>query len=317
MLVSTLLLMVPMALCAPIQQWSVKNKYDDAKISISTINLMIHDDIQGYYENILDEVISTHNEDVLVQLAHSMNDQHSLERLLQPQAIAILHHPVQETCLTRMPGLIAQHLHHLHTKLLDRIEPTIDTLLKSHSLLLTEQQEHDDLPARHQQDMDMMEKLTLLNKAVDQHVMQIFNQARLEHKLALDLSACEIQQNQLASSTPASSHPVPLPQNRSLWLLLKNLWKKAAEAASSRRPGRMMAELGDHDCNKNIVLDNLVTVVDGEYQERERDSLFIPGPSLLQTHLNTIAGSLHSEFKTRLADLHTMLRSDVFDEEIV
>lgn len=96
-----LLLMIPFALCAPLRQWSFDKKNngrlhtDDNMVSLSTMNLMIHDDVQGHYENILDEVISTHSEDVLIQMAHSMNDQQSLEHLLQPQAIALLHHSVQ------------------------------------------------------------------------------------------------------------------------------------------------------------------------------------------------------------------------------
>ncbi|KAI8341021.1 hypothetical protein BC941DRAFT_449507 [Chlamydoabsidia padenii] len=239
---------------------------------------MVHDDIQGYYENIIDEVLSIHSEDVLVQMAHSMNDQQSLEHLLQPQAIALLHHPVQETCLSRMPGMIAHHLHRLHTTLLDTIEPTLYTLIQTQPIEITNQQ-------------DTLHHLAQLNNAMDQQVMRVLNQERLEHKVAMDLSVCDIQQNQVLATT--------FTHRRSLWSVLKNLWK---QAASSRRPGRMIAE------------DARVTDLDHLNAVIQDDTLF--APSLLQSYLDTVMSSLHMEFNDRLIDLYTVLKTDIFDDEM-
>ncbi|KAI8332855.1 hypothetical protein BC941DRAFT_473892 [Chlamydoabsidia padenii] len=190
MLYSSLLFMIPIVICAPIQQWTINNNQQPDQTSM--MNLMIHDDIQTHYETMVDEIISTHSEDILFQLANSMNDRQSLEQLLQPQAIALLGYPVQETCLKRMPSMIAKHLHDLHTKVLDTIEP------------VTFPQE---------QETDLIQQLSLLNIAMDQKVMEIVQDEDWEHKLTLDLSACE-----------QAIHP-PV---RSLWLLLKDFWKESA-----------------------------------------------------------------------------------------
>ncbi|KAI8088999.1 uncharacterized protein BX664DRAFT_314246 [Halteromyces radiatus] len=280
MLSSSLFLLttLPFVLCAPIQQWAV-----DTKQHVNQVSLMLHDDIQAYYENIADEVISTHSEDVLVQLAQAMNDQTTLETFLQPQAIALLHHPVQETCLMRMPGMIAQQLHRLHTKVLDAMEPTLDKLLQEYPI------------------QDDMMQLTLLNAAMGEHVTQLFDRLQLEHKVALDLSACEIQQNQQQQK--------PRPPPSSFWLLLKSVWKKAT-LTSSPPAGRMMAELD------NNPMDQHITVVEDHHHHHDA-SLFVPGPSLLRSHLDHLVTALLFEFEDRLLDLETTLRSDVFDEQVL
>ncbi|CAO3598653.1 unnamed protein product [Absidia cylindrospora] len=284
------LLLVPVVLSAPIQQWSVTNNNnnlnnlnnlnnqqgflkDDHQVTTSTLNLVVHDDIQTYYENIVDEIISTRSEDVLMKLAHSMNNDESLESLLQPQAVTLLDHPVQGACLARMPGMIAQQLHRLHTKVLDAIEPTVDTLLQTYPLAITELDDGQQL-------QQMQQQLVLLNNAMDQHVMQILKQAHLEHKVALQLAVCE---NQLDSTPP----------RRSLWLLLKNIWLNAAKSSSNEKEQQQDVSPYNHD------------------------SLFVSSPSLLSSLLDTFADNLHLEFKGRLVDLYTTLRSDVFDEEIV
>jgi hypothetical protein len=187
-----------------------------------------------------------------------------------------------DACLSRMPGMIAQQLHLLHAKVLDAIEPTLDTLLQTYPMMITELDDGQQIP----QDMDMMQyQLIQLNAAMDQHVMQILNQAHLEHKVALQLAVCE---NQHASSPP----------RRSLWLLLKNIWLNAAQAAKSM------------DCdtdNKNV----------NDEENQDATALFVPAPSLLGSHMDAVADNLHLEFEARLMDLYTTLRSDIFDEEIV
>ncbi|ORZ18036.1 hypothetical protein BCR42DRAFT_490690 [Absidia repens] len=283
------LLLVPVVLSAPIQQWSVTTNLnnpnnqqdflkDDHQVTSSTLNLVIHDDIQTYYENIVDEIISTRSEDVLMKLAHSMSNDESLESLLQPQAITLLDHPVQGTCLARMPGMIAQQLHRLHTKVLDAIEPAVDSLLKTYPLTITELDDGQPQPQQ------MQQNLVLLNNAMDQHVMQVLKQAHLEHKVALQLAVCE---NQLDATPP----------RRSLWLLLKNIWLNAAKTAKSSSNEKEQQDASPYN--------------------HDHDSLFVSSPSLLSSLLDTFADNLHLEFEGRLVDLYATLRSDVFDEEAV
>lgn len=178
------------------------------------MNVMIHDDIQSHYENMVDEVVSTHSEDILFRLARAMTDEDSLDALLQPQATVLLDHPVQGksfsslqidliliphrfigTCLNRMPSMIAKQLHDLHAKALATIEPTLDSFPFN-------------------QDTDMMQHLSQLNVIMDQKMMTVLEHHPLEHNVALALSACE---RQLAP-----------PPRRSLWLLLKPFWKASA-----------------------------------------------------------------------------------------
>lgn len=135
--------------------------------------------------------------------------------------------------------------------------------------------------------------------------MQILKLEGLEHKVALDLSVCEIQQNQMA---PSSDRP------RSFWLLLKEVWKQAAQAASSSRPGRMIAEI---DGTRVTDLDRLVTVVQDESLPLGGDGAHSAhGPSLLRSYLDTIASSLQAEFNSRLPELYALLKFDVLDEEV-
>jgi hypothetical protein len=189
-----------------------------------------------------------------------------------------------------MPGIIAHHLHRLHTKLVNSIEPEVSTLLEAYPLEITKDQQK------------MINQLMQLNSAVDRQVMQILKLEGLEHKVALDLSVCEIQQNQLA---PSADRP------RSFWLLLKKVWKQAAQAASYSRPGRMIAEV---DGTRVTDLDRLVTVVQDESLLLVGDSVL--GPSLIRSYLDTIASSLQAEFNSRLPELYALLKSDVLDEEV-
>jgi hypothetical protein len=54
-----------------------------------TKDVMIREDIQTHYENLLDEVISTHDEDFLLKLTYSMTSE-KIESLYRPQVNMLL-----------------------------------------------------------------------------------------------------------------------------------------------------------------------------------------------------------------------------------
>ncbi|KAI9299538.1 hypothetical protein BJ944DRAFT_274150 [Cunninghamella echinulata] len=311
------LFLLPLVICLPLQQ-------QQQPTELSTTNQMIlYDDIQGYYENILDEIISTQSEDLLVRLSNAKNDMDQLTSLLQPQANALLSsssfsssNTLNPTCLQRMPSMIAHQLHDIHSEMMSSVEPSLQSVFSRHF----------DFSKKELNDMTPEEfytQLKALHQELSHQLLSLFKHQPLEKELTQALIQCEQQQtiNQLHDEKKKAMPDV--------WSFLRgwlnNGFSTTPASEKKQRKVKMMAELN----NKMIKKDQLVIVVNGNnyhhyepspYQdqdEQDDDSFITSGPTLLQSYLNLIYDSLTLEFDARLLDLYNTLRSDVFDEDSV
>ncbi|CAO3639080.1 unnamed protein product [Cunninghamella echinulata] len=325
------LFLLPLVICLPLQQQQQQQQQQPTELS-TTNQMILYDDIQGYYENILDEIISTQSEDLLVRLSNAKNDMDQLTSLLQPQANALLSsssssssfsssssNTLNPICLQRMPSMIAHQLHDIHSEMMSSVEPSLQSVFSRH-FDFSKKELNNMTPE------EFYSQLKALHQDLSYQLLSLFKHQPLEKELTQALIQCEQQQqvnNQLHDEKKKN-----LPD---VWSFLRgwlnNGFSTTLASEKKQRKVKMMAELN----NKMIKKDQLVIVVNGNnyhhyesspYQDQNEqddddDSFITSGPTLLQSYMNLIYDSLTLEFDARLLDLYNTLRSDVFDEDSV
>ncbi|ORZ17323.1 hypothetical protein BCR42DRAFT_414390 [Absidia repens] len=128
-----ILLNVMMVISYPVPKFQLIDLQNPADDSSLTKDVMIMEDIQTHYENLVDEVISSHSEDFLLSMTWSMSKD-KLNTVYRPQMSMLLANQpaIHDKCLHRMPHWIGKYLHDLHSKMYGRIAPMIQDYMVSH-----------------------------------------------------------------------------------------------------------------------------------------------------------------------------------------
>ncbi|ORZ17352.1 hypothetical protein BCR42DRAFT_491236 [Absidia repens] len=159
--------------------------------ALLTKDVMIKDDIQTHYENLLDEVISTHNEDFLLKMTYSMTGE-KMESFYRPQANMLLktkgnpQPEIHSKCLYRMPHWVGKYLHDTHSMTYNNVAPMVQNYMEDH------------WPStRHQQEMTLSDIKTFLIQ-LNQHLESRIEQSMMDPTalltdLSLKLQLCQQQ----------------------------------------------------------------------------------------------------------------------------
>ncbi|KAI8339449.1 hypothetical protein BC941DRAFT_500957 [Chlamydoabsidia padenii] len=140
--------------------------------------MVITEDMQTYYENLLDQIISSHSEEFLLSMANSMTRE-NMDTIYRPQATMLLgkSDPVHDVCLYRMPQWIGKYVHDTHAKTYEMVSPVIQSYMDHHW---------------HQQEMtpnDIKEFLVSLNR----HLINRIEQTMLDPRIVLSDLAAKLQ----------------------------------------------------------------------------------------------------------------------------
>ncbi|KAI8089740.1 uncharacterized protein BX664DRAFT_386177 [Halteromyces radiatus] len=151
--------------------------------------VMINEDIQAHYENILDEVISTHNEDFLLTMTHSMTKD-KLVSYYRPQINLLLNDDdyIDDKCLYRLPHLLGKQLFDIHADTFAMVAPMVQNYMKMHWPT------PEDLDEEEMTAIEIEDHLVQLNS----HLMTRVNHIMMDPKvisshLAQQLHACQQQ----------------------------------------------------------------------------------------------------------------------------
>ncbi|KAG0175421.1 hypothetical protein DFQ28_000051 [Apophysomyces sp. BC1034] len=152
-----------------------------------TVN--IRDTIEGYYENIVDEVLSTNSEVFLLDLTHMRSIQSGRLRL---EASQLGLKNVNDDCLFKMPGIIAQNVHQLNEQVFGSIDGLVSTYLP---LLLPRQLSTLD-------DRRLDELLQSINQAMVFELIQKMQNYELSSRIIHEMKLCQtgaVTDNKFAS----------------------------------------------------------------------------------------------------------------------
>ncbi|CAO3587235.1 unnamed protein product [Absidia cylindrospora] len=121
------------AIAYPVSKFLMIDLQNPANDPILTKDVMIMEDIQTHYENLVDEVISGHSEDFLLSMTWSMSKE-TLNTVYRPQMSMLLaNHPtIHDKCLHRVPHWIGKYLHDMHSKAYETVAPKIQDYMISH-----------------------------------------------------------------------------------------------------------------------------------------------------------------------------------------
>ncbi|KAG1447472.1 hypothetical protein G6F56_009250 [Rhizopus delemar] len=119
-----------------------------------------------HYENIVDVVLSSESEELLINLSHIPRA--TLDHTLQTQAYAMGIYPLNRLQRVKMPVIIGKHIHEMNLRIYQSIQPTID-----HYWSIVYNQE--------------TQPLSSLNGIIAQHLMDQIDAYNLLGKIKQDL----------------------------------------------------------------------------------------------------------------------------------
>ncbi|KAI7880913.1 hypothetical protein K492DRAFT_177513 [Lichtheimia hyalospora FSU 10163] len=247
--------------------------------------VMIRDTIEGFYETIVDEVLSTHTENLLMQLTHSSAGRRM--HLLQSQAMRLSDGPIPGTCVAKLGSNIGRRIHEQNALVFGSIQTVVSETLPAvwpdyptngmgrHRMVNQQQQllEQDDaiddssMVAQH----EVASALYSLNMAVSHHLLNVYDKFDLENELRQDLADCVEQQQQ--------QHIKQLEQEEDEGII-------AYLTGLASRTLQRFVQL-NHGC---------------------------PGAAFLESHMQAVRTDLQTELEARVGDLVTILYNDLYDQ---
>ncbi|KAI9476579.1 MAG: hypothetical protein EXX96DRAFT_577643 [Benjaminiella poitrasii] len=103
-------------------QINFKSTLSNSKITVTK------DTAEAYYETIIDDVLSQHNEGLLTELSAAIKTPHELSQTMRPQAELLLGvgSSIQDICVAQLPGMIANQIHELSNEIYSSIDTIIN-----------------------------------------------------------------------------------------------------------------------------------------------------------------------------------------------
>ncbi|KAI7853142.1 hypothetical protein BDC45DRAFT_570301 [Circinella umbellata] len=273
-----------LAIAAPLRlQQQQQQDQDDWPLSNA---VMIRDTIEGFYETVVDDVLSAHTEDLLVMLTHSPRNKKL--KLLQAQATTLRDgSSLQDACLAKMPGYIGNQLHQLNARVFGAIRGIVGEALPAvwpnyDALEATMMSTEAPPPVPQHQ---VATALYSLNLAVGHRLTQVFEDFDLLDRLRNDLSACD----QSIADSIQEDTTITTITTTSTMTTTKMTMTDYIVNAGHRFIHRLFWTRG---CGK---FDN--------------DTRF------LETWLRSARADLRSELETRVGDLIMTIYNDLYNEE--
>ncbi|KAI8384831.1 uncharacterized protein BYT42DRAFT_603796 [Radiomyces spectabilis] len=198
------------------RQQTVQSIEDDWPL---TSEFAVRDNIQTYYENIVDDVLSTQSEDLLLGLSRSLRDRQQLTKLLGPQAARLGFVSMHETCMMKMPGFIASRLNELNNRIFTSVDPAVSEWLPVRwpegdhpEVVLGTLRERDEWSEQN----ELVSSLQSLKQDIQQSLWQVMDQYALHQQIAKDIQTCQ-QEREASTSDSHASHRLSWFTNLGQW----------------------------------------------------------------------------------------------------
>ncbi|KAI9022198.1 hypothetical protein CLU79DRAFT_751613 [Phycomyces nitens] len=243
-----------------------------------TPEYVIRDDVQAYYENTVDEVLSVRSEDILNWLATTVNSR-AIEKTLRPQAQLLGLTDVHDSCLTMMPGFVAKHINQINTRLYAAVEPSVNEFLPQlwPDYAQTNQMTKSDAKTIRP---EISSSLYSLNQAIGSRLMDITTEYNLSEKIVQDMNVCNAHSQTEAASTD-------------LWMYVSKLMAFPRLFRDQIPNPRLSGE----------------SRLGSSFDDTENGSF-------IDIHLKSVYSSLWFEFDNRMNDLFSTIQRDLVDGAI-
>ncbi|KAG0165076.1 hypothetical protein DFQ28_009262 [Apophysomyces sp. BC1034] len=215
------------------QQIRLQQPYEEWPL---TSDLVVRDTLQGYYENMVDDVIGGYNEQLLVWLVHSMNTV-QLNTIIKTQASLLGLDHASGACLMKMPGIIAKHVNRISNIVLSTIDPTVDHFLPV-------------LGPRDATTEELETAFTSLNQVVGHHLLQSIDNYDLLMQVTQDMETCEEQYEDEDDDMDSDAASLDLLTDSDIWSWL-----------SHRLPGFLFQKKHPQPPLETAFLDDYLTTI--------------------------------------------------------
>jgi hypothetical protein len=236
---------------------------------------IIRSNLREYYENVLDEVLSSRGSDVLISMGRMRPDRRGgIFETLQKEAGAFGVSDVHSSCLVQLPEMISTHITELHGHLLESVQPNLDELVPM--LLPTANlrnnddfnEEDESLPAHD----ELISTVYSLNQAMGHRLGEQIDSYDIFVRVAKDINSCNVKFPKATKSTSMFSSFMT-------WLFPEN------SGSSS-----------------------------GIVQKRDSVESSTT-KRFLNSHLDIVRQDMWAEFDARVNDLISSISEDIMDDE--
>lgn len=236
---------------------------------------IIRTNLQEYYENVLDEVLSSRGKDFLLSMGRMRPDRRGgVFETLQKEAGAFGVRDVHSSCLVKLPDLVQSHINQLHGYLLDAVEPSLQVLYPK---VVVNVEEVDRVIAAVKTDggsfanEELVSIVYSLNQAMGHYLGEQIDQYDIFTRISADMNQCN-------SHVPEPIQTDTLISKLKSWLFPENI------AGSHAFPKR----------------------------ESEQSSVT---QRFLTSHLDVVRQDIWAEFDAQINDLIASITQDIWDLE--
>jgi hypothetical protein len=242
---------------------------------------IIRSNLREYYENVLDEVLSSRGSNVILSMGRMRPDRRGgVFETLQKEAGAFGVHDVHASCLVQLPEMITAHITQLHGHLLESVEPNLEELLpallpSADTYRKAEDFENDDespsmlLPGQD----ELMSTVYSLNQAMGHRLGQQIDSFDVFLKVSADINSCNVKLPNVSKSNSWFSDIVS-------WLF-----------------------------------PTTQTDASGVSYEKRANAESSTTKRFLNSHLDIVRQEMWAEFDARVNDLITSISEDIMDDE--
>ncbi|KAF7728816.1 hypothetical protein EC973_005442 [Apophysomyces ossiformis] len=158
--------------------WAWTSQAEPSSVEECPLTTTIRDAVEGYYENIVDEILSTNSETFLLDLTHMRSIQSGRLRSVASQLNL---ENLNDACLLEMPAIIAKNVQQLNEQVYDSVNVLLDRYLP---LLLPRYVSKLD-------NIRLNELLLSLNKVVVYELNETIENYKLTSRITQEMNACQ------------------------------------------------------------------------------------------------------------------------------
>ncbi|KAI9287484.1 hypothetical protein BC943DRAFT_335263 [Umbelopsis sp. AD052] len=241
---------------------------------------IIRSNLREYYENILDEVLSSRGSDVLLSMGRMRPDRRGgVFETLQKEAGAFGVHDVHASCLVQLPEMITVQITQLHGHLLESVEPNLvelwptlmpsrDTYRKAEDFEFNEEIPSMSLPGQD----ELISTVYSLNQAMGYRLSQQIDRFDVFLKVSADINSCNSKLPNVSKTTSWFSDIIS--------------WLSPTQTDPS-----------------------------GISLEKRENAESSTTKRFLNSHLDIVRQEMWTEFDDRVNDLITSISEDIMDDE--
>ncbi|KAI8370562.1 uncharacterized protein BYT42DRAFT_617105 [Radiomyces spectabilis] len=161
----------------------------------------IRDDIQSYYENIVDEVLSTYSEVLLLEMQYNSYRHGKRTPYFQEQATLIGLSHANEKCVLKLPAYVGQHLYEMNNHVFSQVEPIVD------GFIATLWPTHIDIkPGEPLPENEVASFVHSLNEAVTFHILKTIRDYDITAHVMHAMKQCDVIKSATDDSHSSCRH---------------------------------------------------------------------------------------------------------------